>query len=279
MPDFKLIRFQKDCAFMQYVPSNLRGPAASGDNYAVGAVYGGKACGAALAEATPAGCYLRSVFIDPAARLSGAGTLLLRGLLGVVGTDGWDELNFIYSEDMLEQAPLSGCFARAGFSAPHPVSTSFSAPLSCVTLPEAHADAALYSFNSVPDDIWEQYRALAASGEFPPYVDAGMVNEHAIERECSIIAADGDQPAGVILVLKAGDGLHVNGVYVSEQQRTIRMGAGLMYAALCAACARFPGDTRVSASVINAGSYKICDHVFSREARAKYTEFKVSYIF
>jgi len=265
---------------MQYIPGNLRALAKDKRNYAIGTVYDGKACGAALCEATNTGCYLRSVFVDPAVRLCGVGTLLLRGLLGVVGADGWDELVFIYTEDMLERAPLSGCFTRAGFSTPSPVSTFFSAPLDSITLPEVYTDAAVYSFDRVPGNVWEQYQALTECGKYPPYVDAKMVNADDIVNKCSFIAVDHEgQPAGVILVLKQDEGLYVNGVFVPERQRSTRMGMGLMFAALHAARLRYPGTTNVSVSTINAMSFKICDSAFDNKVRTKYTEFKVSYTF
>ena len=93
----------EDRAFHPYVPGNLRPLLGREGTVCVGAAYGAAACGAALAQRDRGGGYdLRYICVDPAARLCGLGTYLLRGLLGQLRTQGAREVRAIYTPGMLE---------------------------------------------------------------------------------------------------------------------------------------------------------------------------------
>lgn len=149
----------EDRAFAQYVPGNLRPLLGREDTVCVGAVYEGMACGAALAELERGGsCYLRYLFVDPAARLCGLGTYLLRGLMGKARELGACQVKALYTPSMLERKDQSmGVLERAGFSRPKPVATQFSAWLGDipgVKFPEV-SDLKVYSALELPQNLWE----------------------------------------------------------------------------------------------------------------------------
>src|SRR5699024_8926404 len=99
MDNLRLLRVgPEEQAFLQYIPGNLRPLLGQDDIVCVGAVYGVHACGAALAQRDQRGVYdLRYIFIDPAVRLCGLGTYLLRGLLGQLRAMGTRQVRAIYS--------------------------------------------------------------------------------------------------------------------------------------------------------------------------------------
>ena len=140
-----------DRAFLQYIPASLQPLLDRPATVCVGAVYDGAACGAALAEKCPEGYYLRYVFIDPAARLCGLGTYLVRGLLGQVAARGAGELAAVYTPEMIQgEGRTLGILTRAGFSRPAPFATSFSTRLGDIPPVKADLPAAL-AVCSAPD--------------------------------------------------------------------------------------------------------------------------------
>lgn len=129
---------QGDLPFLQYIPGNLQPLLGRPETVCVGAVFRGFACGIALAEETGGGEYhLRYLFVDPASRLCGLGTHLLRGLLGLLRHLGAQVVKAIYTPSMLVGGGQRlGVLERAGFSPLKPISTAFSVPLESIRRPE-----------------------------------------------------------------------------------------------------------------------------------------------
>ena len=266
----------EDRAFAQYVPGNLRPLLGREDTVCVGAVYEGMACGAALAELERGGsCYLRYLFVDPAARLCGLGTYLLRGLMGKARELGACQVKALYTPSMLERKdqPM-GVLERAGFSRPKPVATQFSAWLGDipgVKFPEV-SDLKVYSALELPQNLWEVYSRWQQEGELPGFVDISMLENP--ERELSSFCAIAGQLAGVFLIDRRENGLQLSGLYLAEVFRRSGVAAALLSRSIRKGRERYPADTEVWTSTLNRDSFSLCSKLLLKgEHGRKETEF------
>lgn len=283
MEALSLVRVQTvDRAFLPYIPRQLHPLLEQPGTICVGAVYQRMACGATVAEQTRKGFYLRYLFVDPAARLCGLGTYLLRGLLGEVKAAGAGQLKAVYSASMLEDGRTGlGILERAGFSKPKPISTCFSTylqdiPEVRVTCPEGMA---VYRGVEVPAPLWRSYEALLAAEKLPPFVDIRQLNGPPWLEVSSFCAVRGEL-SGVLLMERRVDGAHIAGLYVQEAYRQGSTAAALIHTSLQAGRAMLPGETRVWGSSISRGGFSLCDKLLRRGEHAeKETEFFSTYRF
>ena len=263
----------EDTAFSQYIPGSFRHLLAEPETVCVGAVFEGLACGAALAQWERSGAYyLRYVYVDPKARLCGLGTYLLRGLLGQVKARGGREVKAVYSPSMLEGGRQTlGILERAGFSPPEPVSTGFSARLG--DIPDVKGDPGagmtVYSLKEAPAPLLEALGQLEM--DLPGYACLDELDDPS--PELTMVYAAGEEPAGVFLVERKKEGLHIAGTNILEPYRG-GGGAGAMIArAIRAARALYPPDTLVWTSTLNAQSFAMCSKLLLRgEGGIKETE-------
>lgn len=283
MDELTLLRIGRaDTAFLQYIPGNMRGLLAQEGTVCVGAVFRGVACGAALAEETePGGYHLRYIFVDPAARLCGLGTYLLRGLLGELANMGAERVTAVYAPSMLESGGQTlSILQGAGFSAPRPAATAFSVPLGEMYLPEVSLPEGMVVYTAVelPDELADAYEELALSGELPAFADVTTL-ESPSAGVSTFCAVDGTL-SGVLLVERKPAELAVAGLYVLEGYRRGRTAAALISRSIREARRLCPPETEVSASAINRDSFALCDKLFRRKgARGKETEFVSAFEF
>ena len=272
----------EDHAFLQYVPGNYRPQLGREELLCVGAVYRGKACAAALAEETGEGrYYLRYLFVDPAARLCGLGSYLLRGLLGQIRDRGGREVKAVYSPSMLEGGRQTlGLLERVGFSRPEPFATAFSTrlgdihPLDLPLPPEI----AVYSGPDLPDPLWDDYLALLALEKLPDFADARLLDRP--WPELSSFCCEDGRLSGIFLIDRKGEGCHLAGLYVLPGFRGGRTAAALIGRSIRAAKALLPPETPVWTSAIDRNAYSMCDKLLRLGDRAeKETEFCSVYTF
>lgn len=270
-----------DTPFSQYVPGNFRPLLGRDGTVCVGAVYGGSACGVALAERERESYYLRYIFIDPVARLCGLGTYLLRGLLGQLRDRGGLPVKAIYTSDMLEDGRQTlGILERAGFSHPKPFATVFSTRLG--DIPEIsrhfHADLTVYSALEIPEAVREAYLALLEAGVLPEFADAGGLRRPWAELSSFCVVRGA--LSGLLLVDRKGEGCHLAGLYVLPPFRNGPTAAALIARSLEAARALLPPDTPVWTSVIDRNAYSLCDKLLRLGSQTrKETEFRSVYLF
>ena len=283
MDNLRLLRVgPEEQAFLQYIPGNLRPLLGQDDIVCVGAVYGVLACGAALAQRDQRGVYdLRYIFIDPAVRLCGLGTYLLRGLLGQLRAMGTRQVRAIYSPSMLEDGRQTlGILQRAGFTQSKPVTTGFSTQLKDLPnlQPIAAPEVAVYSAAGVPQAVKDAYWALLDAGELPPFADT-----RDLERpwwELSSFCTVHGNLSGWLLVDRKGEGCHVAGLYVLPAFRGSWTAAALIARSIRAAKVLAPPETTVWASAIGRDSFSLCDKLLRLGNRAmKETEFSAVYTF
>lgn len=244
-------------------------------------MYGGAACGAALAEREGGAHYLRYIFIDPGARLCGLGTYLLRGLLGRLRDRGGLPVKAVYTSSMLEDGRQSlGILERAGFSRPKPFATVFTTRLG--DIPEIsrplRPGLAVYSALEAPGAVREDYLTLLEAGALPEFADAGGLRRPWAELSsfCTVQGA----LSGVLLVDRKGEGCHLAGLYVLPPFRNGPTAAALMAGSLRAARALLPPDTPVWTSAIDRNAYSLCDKLLRLGSQArKETEFCSVYLF
>ena len=272
----------KDTAFLQYVPGSFHPLLEQTENICVGAVFDGRACAAALAQYhRPGEYYLRYIFVDPAARLCGLGTYLLRGLLGHIRARGGRTVKVVYSPSMLEEGKQTlGILTRAGFSRPQPSATGFSTRLGDipdVELPHA-PDLAVYSALEAPEEVQKAYQALLEAGNLPVFADA-----EELERpwgELSSFCTERGALSGFLLIDRKGEGCHVAGLYVLPGFRGGRTAALLIARTIRAGKALLPPEAPVWASAIDRNAYSMCDKLLRLGDRAeKETEFCSVYTF
>lgn len=283
MQDLVLIRLKQDLgAFSQYVPRSFHPLMEKPETVCVGAVYNGMACAAALAEETePGEYYLRYVFVDPAARLCGLGTYLVRGLLGEVKAAGARQLKAVYSPSMLEgEEQTLHILTRAGFSKPKPISTAFSTRLADipsvrVNLPE---EMAVYSALDVPEAVRLDYEALVEKGSLPSFATPERLKDPDPQL-CSFCTVKGSL-SGLLLVDRLAGGYQIAGLYVLPSYRSGRTAAALLARTIEAAKAILPSDTQVWTSAIDRGGFSLCDKLLRQGRHAqKETEFYAIYQF
>ena len=272
----------EDQPFLQYVPGNLRPLLGRDDAVCVGAVYGAAACGAALAQRDRWGGYdLRYVFIDPAARLCGLGTYLLRGLVGQLLARGARRVRAVYAPSMLEDGRQTlGILERAGFPRPEPVSTGFSTRLGDIpdvriTLPP---ELAVCSALEAPEAVQDQYLALLETGDLPDFADMEELDRP--WGDLSSFCTVGGVLSGWFFLDRRGEGCHLACLYVLPEFRGGRTAAALIARSLRAARALLPPETEVWASAIDRGAYSLCDKLLRPGDRAvKETELCAVYTF
>lgn len=270
-----------DRAFLQYIPGNLQPLLDRPETVCVGAVYDGTACGAALAERCPEGHYLRYVFVDPAARLCGLGTYLLRGLLGQVKARGARELTAVYSPDMIQgDRQTLGMLERAGFSRPEPIATGFSTCLG--DIPQVEVDLPpemeVYSAVELPAVYRRAYERLVATGEVPTF--AWMSNLEDPQLELSSFCVTAGELSGWFLVDRRGEGYCLAGLYVRPAFRRGRTVAALFARSLQRARQLLPPETVMWASAIDRNAYSLCDKLLRQGKGAeKVTELYSVYRF
>lgn len=283
MQDLTLIRLKQDLgAFAQYVPHSFHPLLDKPETVCVGAVYNGMACAAALAEEVELGeYYLRYVFVDPAARLCGLGTYLVRGVLGEVRAAGGRQLKAVYSPSMLEgEEQTLHILTRAGFSRPKPISTAFSTRLADippvrVSLPE---EMAVYSASGIPNAVRQAYEALVEEGNLPSFATPERLRDP-VPQLCSFCTVKG-QLSGLLLVDRLAGGYQIAGLYVLPPYRSGRTAAALLARTIEAAKAILPGDAQVWTSAIDQGGYSLCDKLLRQGRNAqKETEFYAVYQF
>ena len=259
-----------DRAFLQYIPGNFRPLLDKPETVCVGAVYDGAACGAALAERCPEGYYLRYVFVDPAARLCGLGTYLLRGLLGRVKARGARELMAVYSPEMIQgRGETLGILVRAGFSRPEPLATGFSTCLGDIPPVEADLppEMAVCSAQDLPGTYRRAYEQLAAAGEVPDFALLSRLEDPWPELCSFCLTAEGLN--GWFLVDRRGEGCHLAGLYVRPAARRGRTAAALIAHTLQRARALLPPETVVWTSAIDRNAYSLCDKLLRQGAQAE----------
>lgn len=276
MEELTLVRARgSDNPFAQYVPGNFRPLLDWEDTLCVGAVYKGAACAAALAEPAEDGYYLRYIYVDPAVRLCGLGTHLLRGLLGLAGEAGAAWVKAMWSPSMLENGGQTlGILERAGFSPPEPVSTFFHTRLGDIPASgeEPPEGMAVYNADELPDELADEYIDLVESGALPPFADASGLRDPSAEIS-AFCTVDGAL-AGVLLIDLREEGLHLAGVYVLEEYRHKGVLQVLADKALAEARALYPPETAVWTSTINRDSFAACDRMLRRGSAATHeTEF------
>ena len=272
----------EDTAFLQYVPGNFRSLPGQDEAVCVGAVYGGAACGAALAQRDRWGTYdLRYIFVDPKARLCGLGTYLLRGLLGQIQAQGGTQVRAIYTPSMLEDGRQTlSILERAGFSRPEPVSTGFSTRLG--DIPDLRItpppELAVYSALEAPEGVQDAYLALLEAGALPGFADAEeLVHPWG---ELSSFCAENGTLSGWFLIDHKGEGCHLAGLYVLPEFRGGRTAAALIARSIRAAKAMLPPETEVWTSAIDRNAFSLCDKLLRLGDRAvKETEFCAVYTF
>lgn len=283
MQELSLIRLKQDLgAFAQYVPRSFHPLMNHPGTVCVGAVYRGMACAAALAEeAEPGEYYLRYIFVDPAARLCGLGTHLVRGLLGEVKAAGGRQIKAVYSPSMLEgEEQTLHILTRAGFSEPKPISTAFSTRLADipsvrVNLPE---EIAVYSALDVPEAVRLAYEALVEKGSLPSFATPERLKDP-VPQLCGFCTVKGNL-SGLLLVDRLAGGYQIAGLYVFPPYRSGRTAAALLARTIEAAKAILPGNTQVWTSAIDRGGFSLCDKLL-RQGRntQKETEFYAVYQF
>lgn len=259
-----------DQAFLQYIPASLQPLLDRPATVCVGAVYDGAACGAALAEKCPEGYYLRYVFIDPAARLCGLGTYLVRGLLGQVAARGAGELAAVYTPEMIQgEGQTLGILERAGFSRPSPFATSFSTRLGDIPPVKADlpAELAVCSAPDLPAAYRQAYEQLMASGRVPGFARYDRL-EDPWPALCSFCMTAGEL-RGWFLVDRRKEGCHLAGLYVQPAARRGRTAAALIAHTLQRARALLPPETVVWASAIDRSAYALCDKLLRQGGQAK----------
>lgn len=271
-----------DRAFVQYVPGNFHPLLGKDEIVCVGAVYGGAACAAALAQRDRWGGYdLRYIFVDPGARLCGLGTYLLRGLLGQIRARGGREVRAVYSPGMLEDGRQTlGILERAGFSRPEPVSTGFSTRLG--DIPDVnlapHPELEVYSALEAPEPMQDAYMDLLESGKLP-----GFANAEELVRpwgELTSFCTERGVLSGWFLIDHKGQGCHLAGLYVLPEYRGGRTAAALIARSIRAAKAILPPETEVWTSTIDRNAFSLCDKLLRLGDRAvKETEFCAVYTF
>ena len=272
----------EDGAFAQYVPGNLRPLLGRDGVVCVGAVYGAAACGAALAQRDRWGGYdLRYIFIDPAARLCGLGTYLLRGLLGQLRAQGARQVRAVYTPGMLEGGRQTlGILERAGFSPPEPMSTGFSTRLGDIpdvkiALPP---EMAVYSALETPEAAQDQYLALLETGDLPDFADMEELDRPWGDLS-SFCTVDGVL-SGWFFLDRRGEGCHLACLYVLPEFRSGRTAAALIARSLRAARELLPPETEVWASAIDRTAFSLCDKLLRLGDRAvKETELCSVYTF
>lgn len=259
-----------DQAFLQYIPGNFRPLLDKPETVCVGAVYEGKACGAALAERCREGYYLRYVFVDPAARLCGLGTYLLRGLLGQVKARGARDLTAVYSPDMIQGEGQSlGILERAGFSRPEPLATGFSTCLGDIPPVQAALppEMAVCSALDLPPAAQTAYQDLLAAGEVPAFARLSSLEDPWPDL-CSFCLTAGEL-SGWFLVDRRGEGCHLAGLYVRPAFRRGRTALALLAHSIQRARALLPPETAVWTSAIDRNAYSLCDKLLRQGARAE----------
>lgn len=268
--------------FLQYLPGNMHRLLEQDRTVCVGVIYRSMACGAALAEYTGLGEYhLRYIFVDPAARLCGVGTYLLRGLLGELNKTGAMLVKAVYSPGMLEENKQNlGILTRAGFSASKPISTAFSVQLGnirCVgvRLPEGMT---VYSAKELPEEMIPQYETMVEWERLPRFIDARNLRSPSPEMS-TFCCVDG-KLAGILLIDVCEDGLCVAGFHVMEEHRKGRAAAAMIDRTICEANRLYPPETVVYTSAINRDSFALCDKLFQRgPTTSKETELLSVYSF
>lgn len=270
-----------DSAFLQYVPGNFRPLLQREETVCVGAVFDGRACGAALAQWDQGDYYLRYIFVDPKARLCGLGTYLIQGLLGQIRARGGEQVRAVYAPSMLEDGRQTlGILERAGFSRPEPISTGFSARLG--DIPDVNMPPVpgleVYSLQEAPGAVREAYRALLWKGELPDFA-----HMEALERpwpELSSFCTVDGQLSGLFLIDRKGEGCHLAGLYVLPEFRGGRTTAALLARSIRAAKASLPLETEVWTSAINRNAFSLCEKLLRLGSQSmKETEFCSVYHF
>lgn len=259
-----------DRAFLPYIPGNFQPLLEKPETVCVGAVYDGASCGAALAELCPEGYYLRYVFVDPAARLCGLGTYLIRGLLGQVKARGESELKAVYSPDMLSEGRQTlGMLERVGFSRPEPFGTGFSTCLG--DIPPVRIDLplamAVYSAQDLPKRYRQTYEQLLAAEEVPAF--GRLSSLEACWPELSSFCVTAGELSGWFLLDRKGEGCHLAGLYVRPGFRRGRTAAALIAYSLQTARELLPPETVVWTSAIDRGAYALCDKLLRQGAQAE----------
>ena len=283
MNELRRVRVRsEDTVFHQYLPGNMHRLLEQAGTVCVGVIYRSMACGAALAECTDLGEYhLRYIFVDPAARLCGVGTYLLRGLLGELKKGGAFLVKAVYSPGMLEENKQNlGILSRAGFSAAKPISTAFSVQLGSIRCVEVRLPEGMvvYTAKELPEEIIPQYEALVEWGRVPGFIDARKLQSPSPEMT-TFCCVDGEL-TGIFLIDEREDGLCVAGLHVMEEHRKGRSAAAMIHRTLCEARGLYPPDTVVYASAINRDSFSLCDKLFQRGATtSKETELLSIYHF
>lgn len=261
--------------FAGYIPPNMRGVAKNSENICIGAIYEGYACGAALAENTRGRWYVRSVYIDPKARLCGLGTYLLRGLMGTVKELHATEIILMYTPSMLNDRNYSSMFQRVGFSAPEPYATTFAVPLGTLVIEGIRATAVtIVPIYKARANVRQNYYKRFERMEFPEFADdRGFI--YPPEPECCLLAIDGDEIAGAITVFRdeGRKELFVRGLFVHETKRGKGIAMALITKSFENAVSIYDTDYIVRTSAITLASYGLCDRLFKHDRRLKETVF------
>lgn len=270
-----------DSAFLQYVPGNFRPLLEQEETVCVGAVFDGRACGAALAQCNRGDYYLRYIFVDPEARLCGLGTYLLRGLLGQIRARGSEQVRAVYSPSMLEDGRQTlGILERAGFSRPEPISTGFTTRLG--DIPDVNVSPVpgleVYSVQEAPGPVWEAYRELLWKGELPGFAHMEELEQPWMELS-SFCTVDG-KLSGLFLIDRKGEGCHLAGLYVLPEFRGGRTTAALLARSIRTAKAILPPETEVWTSAIDRNAFSLCEKLLRLGSQStKETEFCSVYHF
>ena len=268
--------------FAQYIPGNFRPLLGQDGAVCVGAGYGTAACGAALAQRDRRNGYdLRYIFVDPAARLCGLGTYLLRGLLGELRALGARQVRAVYSPGMLEDGRQTlSILERAGFTAPKPAATRFSARLG--DIPDLQfappPEMVVYSAQDTPEAVQDAYWALLDAEELPEFADVEDLERPWGELSgfCTVRGA----LSGWLLIDRRGEGCHVAGLYVLPEYRGGWTAAALIARSIRAARQLLPPETQVWASAIDRNAFSLCDKLLRLGDRAaKETELYSVYRF
>ena len=272
----------EDTAFSQYIPGNFRLLLGQDNVVCVGALYGTAACGAALAQRDRWGGYnLRYIFIDPAARLCGLGTYLLRGLLGQLRARGAEQVQAVYTPSMLEDGRQTlGILERAGFTKPEPVSTGFSTRLG--DIPDVkitlQPEMAVYSALETPKPVQEQYLTLLEAGDLPSFADMEELNRP--WGELSSFCTVSGTLSGWFFLDRRDEGCHLACLYVLPEFRGGETAAALIARSIRAARELLPPETEVWTSAIDRNAFSLCDKLLRLGNRAvKETEFRSIYTF
>lgn len=269
--------------FLQYVPGNMQKLLETAANICVGAVYGSYSCGAALVEReNDGGFYLRSIFIDPVARLCGMGTYLLRGITGEVQKTGVANLKFVYSPSLLECGTQSGIFKRAGFRVNNPVATSFSIRLGDIKVPDMSgkdvSGVEILRLSALPDPLQIKYIADADSGAIPPHADIRTATGQSLDF-CTLVSLVKGEMAGIIINTFAEGEIVLRSLYIYKAFRRTVITGLLIDQAKKAAEAIFSEDDVVRITSINTESYSLCEKLFRNKYMLKETEFIAEYSF